>query len=142
MCEACWAEYGRPTIVNGKTEAALALVRQVYDAPMGGAGGHLHIVLDDWNIENSSIEYCQGGRSDPSWHGPPMAWTLTDVEAQCAAAFLGMTMAERASTLAKYDGFLNPQAATPEQAAKIYVVGTILDSYNEYKGNKKLEKSS
>ena len=106
MCEACWAEYGRPTIVNEKTEAALALVRQVYDALMGGAGGNLHIVLDDWNIENSSIEYCQRGHSDPAWHGPPMRWKLTDVEVQCAVAFLGMTMDERASTLAKYDGMI------------------------------------
>lgn len=106
MCEVCWESYGSPTIVNEKTEAALALVRQVYDAPRGGAGGHLHIVLDDWNIENNSIEYCQQGHSDPSWNGPPMCWPLTEVEAQCATAFLDMTLEERASTLAKFDDMI------------------------------------
>ncbi len=109
MCYGCWDEYGKPDIVNEKTEAALALVRQVYEAPRGGAGGHLHIVLDDWNLENSSIEYCQQGHSSPDWHGPPMHWELTEVEAQCAKAFLSMTMAERASTLAKYDEFFGTE---------------------------------
>ena len=104
MCECCWDEYGKPSIVNEKTEAALALVRQVYDAAGGGAGGNLHIVLDDWNIENSSIEYCQQGHSNPNWNGPPMRWELTEVEAHCATAFLDMTLKERASTLAKFDG--------------------------------------
>ncbi len=106
MCEHCWISYDRPDIVNEKTEAAVALVRQVYDAIGGGAGGNLHIVIDDWNLLDHSIEWCQGGRSDPNWHGPPMRWTLTDVEAQCAAAFLGMTLQERVSTLAQFDGMM------------------------------------
>ncbi len=108
MCEDCWNGYGRPNIVNEKTEAALVLVRQVYDAPCGGAGGNLHIVLDDWNLEKHSIEWCQGGRSDPHWQGPPMRWTLTDVEARCATAFLDMTLEERAATLAQFDGMVGP----------------------------------
>ncbi len=58
MCDGCWDEYGKPDIVNEKTEAALALVRQVYAAPRGGAGGRLHIVLDDWNLEDEHIYWC------------------------------------------------------------------------------------
>ena len=129
MCMGCWDKYGRPIIVNDKTEAALALVRQVYDVPYGGAGGHLHIVLDDWNLEDSSIEYCQRGHSDPEWLGTPMSWKLTDVEAKCAEAFLAMTMDERASCLAQYDGIQNqPEPDTePTPEVRIYVAGVVLD---------------
>ena len=98
MCEACWDEYGEPNIVNEKTQAALMLVMQVYDAVGGGAGGNLHIVLDDWNIEDDSIYYCLSGYGERSFDDIP-----TIIERACGGAFLDMTIQERASVLAKFD---------------------------------------
>lgn len=106
MCESCWEEYGKPDIVNEKTEAAAVLVQQVYDAIGGGMGGSLHIVLDDWNLEDDSINWCltQFDECKVSFEDKTFNVGLTDLEQACAAAFLGMSMEERASTLAKFDG--------------------------------------
>ncbi len=107
MCEMCWNEYGEPNIVNEKTEAALALVRAVYEAPQGGSGGNLHIVLDDWNIEDDSIYFCLGEDGEmESYFGGTYDMTPTIIERACAGAFLDMTLRERASTLAKFDGMM------------------------------------
>ena len=103
MCEACWDEYGEPNIVNEKTQAALMLVMQVYDAIGGGAGGNLHIVLDDWNIEDDSIYYCLS-QCEVVEHsfGGGFDTTPTLLERACGGAFLDMTLQERASVLAKF----------------------------------------
>ncbi len=105
MCSGCWDGYGQPTIVNEKTEAALALVRQVYDAPGGNVGGNLHIVLDDWNLETGSIEWCleQSGARRVGYNKYDA--TPTTIERACGEAFLDMTMDERASCLAKFDDY-------------------------------------
>ena len=107
MCEECWDEYGRPDIVNEKTEHALALVRQVYDAPLGGAGGRLHIVLDDWNLEDEHIYWCLSQVGEiTAWQGKKFDVTPSIIERACGGAFLDMTLQERASTLEKFDGRL------------------------------------
>lgn len=36
----------------------LPLVEAYYDKPNNGAGGNLHIVLDDGNVEDSHVEFC------------------------------------------------------------------------------------
>lgn len=57
MCAGCWAEAGSPKIDNEKTRAAAAAIDRVYE--FSGAGGNLHIVVDDWNLEDSSLEWCK-----------------------------------------------------------------------------------
>lgn len=37
-----------------------ALVNEFYGQDGNGAGGNLHIVLDDGNVENRSVEFCRG----------------------------------------------------------------------------------
>lgn len=108
MCEMCWGEYGKPDIVNEKTETALALVHQVYEAIGGGAGGNLHIVLDDWNLEDEHIYSCLSGCGEVESYfgGQKFDTTPTIIERACGGAFLDMTLRERASTLAKFDGMI------------------------------------
>lgn len=36
----------------------LPLVEEYYRKPGNGVGGNLHIVLDDYNIQNRHIEFC------------------------------------------------------------------------------------
>jgi hypothetical protein len=40
--------------------AVLPLVRALYRTPEGGSGCCLHIVLDDFNVEDSHVEFCIG----------------------------------------------------------------------------------
>lgn len=57
------------------------LVRKVYEQPHGAVGGNLHIVLDDYNVEDYWIEQCMD-----RWDGDE--FLLTDVEVECAKALL------------------------------------------------------
>jgi len=42
--------------MNEKIAAALVLIEKVYEH--SDSGGGLHVVLDDWNIEDGHVEYC------------------------------------------------------------------------------------
>jgi hypothetical protein len=103
MCEGRYEEYGRPSIVNAKTLAAAALVCKVYEFSCGG--GNLHIVLDDWNLEDDNIEFCSRQIANGGYEGRDSAEELA-VERECCDAFAAMTMDERASALALYDSYL------------------------------------
>lgn len=107
MCYGCWEEAGRPAIVNGRTVAALPLIEAVYaESEVGGA---LHIVLDDWNLEDDDVAWCASDEC-ASGQGRP----FTDAEGRCTAAFVAMTEPERASALALYEGFIAQPALVPE----------------------------
>lgn len=104
MCQNCYETAGSPQIVNENTTTAAELVKQVYK--FSCVGGNLHIVLDDWNLEDSDIEFCSkqiasGGYGDCSQE------QLT-IERQCCDAFAAMTMKERASALAIADRYFIP----------------------------------
>lgn len=58
MCINCWKESGVTPVINDKTKKAVELIQAVYDCVEGGAGGYGHIVFDDWNIDDSSIDFC------------------------------------------------------------------------------------
>lgn len=91
MCKGCWEEAGSPTIMNEKVQEAIELARIVYDT--NGAGGGLHIVLDDFNIEDSDIEWCleEGIRDNDN--------TDAETERDLAQLLLTMTLEERASAI-------------------------------------------
>lgn len=40
------------------------MIRQYYELPGNGAGGSLHVVLDDGNIDSQSIQYCRAIAAD------------------------------------------------------------------------------
>lgn len=96
MCEGCYAEYGSPTIRNEKTDAAAALIARVYE--QNCVGGNLHVQLDDWNIEDEFFD-------EFTVHHESSDAALA-VERQCFDLMKSMTLEERASALALYDGYL------------------------------------
>ena len=115
MCYGCWEEGGTPQIDNEKVRAAVALVEAVYDHSC--VGGNLHIVLDDWNIEDHSLEFCSycidhGGVMPPDQcnevhesyqaekRAHPDPPEQLAVERVCCDAFMAMTEDERLSALA------------------------------------------
>ncbi len=58
MCINCFEEENYPVIINEKVIVASVLVSRIYDINAGGVGGYAHIVVDDWNIEDHSIDFC------------------------------------------------------------------------------------
>lgn len=58
MCYECYKSAGSPTIVNDKTKKAAELINRIYEQEGCGAGGYAHIVVDDWNLDDSSIDFC------------------------------------------------------------------------------------
>jgi hypothetical protein len=55
MCQGCWNEAGRPTVLPASAGEFVALFRQLYE--IDGVGGPLHSVLDDWNLEGNIKPY-------------------------------------------------------------------------------------
>lgn len=102
MCGDCWKEYGNPKIVNPKTKEAVNLIRKVYD--FSCVGGGLHIVLDDWNLENHHLEFCRN-YIEENKDSQFSSIEQYEAEGRCLALFMEMTIDERASALALADGF-------------------------------------
>lgn len=58
MCQDCWEEYSvEPLIWIDDIPIAAELVEMLYEEPNGGAGGPLHVFLDDWNIDGVPVPY-------------------------------------------------------------------------------------
>lgn len=91
MCVHCYDAYGRPAVRSERALAAIPLIEAVFDE--NSVGGELHVVLDDWNLEDASLRL--GGLREPN-----------EAEVACLAALQDMTLAERATALAIFDGFL------------------------------------
>lgn len=109
MCQNCYEEYGSPAIINAAVREAAELVRQVFDHSV--VGGNLHIVLDDWNIEDGSLHHChkaiqniQAGYFGPHDDIDP---AQVAIERKCCDAFLKLSLDERASALALFDGYID-----------------------------------
>lgn len=88
MCQGCWTDYGRPAIDNERVRRAVAAVDALYE--WHGAGGGMHIVTDDWNVEDDSVAFC---RERIQRDGD-------ERERQCLEAVALLTVDERASALA------------------------------------------
>jgi hypothetical protein len=119
MCSGCWEDYGKPELNSPEIQYALRAVQEVYEYSC--VGGGLHIVLDDWNLEDSSVEWCAVHLESPEhWEylqrdKPDLASAQLAAERRCLALFQPLTVAERASVLARLDGFVDPP---PPQATQ------------------------
>jgi len=99
MCINCWREYGSPEIKNERVDKAIELIGKVYECH--GAGGGLHIVLDDFNIDNDSVQFCVCHINQVEYQENASPGRLK-AERECLVLLRGMTMMERASALARY----------------------------------------
>lgn len=97
MCENCWREHGSPQLDGPQIRKAVSLIKAVYSYhPTGGA---LHIVLDDWNLEDKDIAFAKRYVADYAKRGQ------REAELACFEHFCELSIAERASALAMYNGF-------------------------------------
>jgi hypothetical protein len=77
LCEAYASAGQKPRDVRDVS----ALVKHFYEKPGNGAGGSLHIVLDDGNIEDDSIAFCRKWAAD---RDDRMGVALCDVLILCS----------------------------------------------------------
>ena len=96
----CWNEYGRLDIDNEAVHAAVPLIAEVYNHHE--AGGGLHIVLDDWNLEDHFVSFCQEYIKTDAYM-ECCSQEQIDADRQCCVAFANMTIEERASALTRYE---------------------------------------
>lgn len=99
MCIDCWNDHGSPAIWNEDVRKAVELIREIYRNDE--MGNPLHVVLDDWNIEQDEfIEVYEGAGAESI----PAA--AVQAAKSLAPVFLELTVEERASALAYAHGFL------------------------------------
>lgn len=96
MCIGCWQRCGSPVINNDKIRDAVKLIEEVYF--YNGAGGNLHVQLDDWNIENEFFE-------NYKLFDASICDEQKDAEIKCFNALKLLTLEERASALSLYWGY-------------------------------------
>ena len=99
MCFGCYVEQGSPAIISERTQTAAALIAKVYE--FNEVGGALHIVVDDWNLDDSSLKWCAGHIPTSDGSDDQKA-----AETACLEALAALSVEERASALAIHDGFL------------------------------------
>jgi hypothetical protein len=134
MCYGCWEEAGKPVIDTPAVRAAAAAVEEVYQHNC--MGGNLHIVLDDWNIEDGNLEFCnqcingagvmplEGStfpahlRYNDQKRANPDPPEQLAAERKCHDLFAALTIDERASALALNDGFWQPTEANASRPGR------------------------
>jgi hypothetical protein len=111
VCLDCWDAHDSPAIDTPAVRAAARRIADVYEHSC--VGGHLHIVIDDWNLEDDDLAYCEGSIRE-NVHGDPPEQLAA--ERSALAALHGLSEAERASALALHDGFWTPREAAHDHA--------------------------
>jgi hypothetical protein len=107
MSDEDWQEYGSPTDWNPKVKRALELIRAIYEHEP--TGGPLHVILDDWNIEDGDVRLAanEGAPYTPSSFVEEDEAEEVRVAVAELVPLLGeMTVPERASALARHWGHL------------------------------------
>ena len=110
----CWDEEEHPweTITWPPFTVAMlrlaALIEPFYSLPSCGTGGPLHVVVDDYNLDAESLTFCRRNLEDPNESGYyASAWPeVHQMALEILDLMDGMSEPERATALAKGDGFL------------------------------------
>jgi hypothetical protein len=96
MCKDCWQEFGAPIIDSPAIREAARLAKALLEEfPTGGA---MHIVVDDFNIDDEDIQWCLRPENALRGH-------LETSERNFGVAFLDLSVTERASALALSEGY-------------------------------------
>lgn len=102
MCQGCWEKYDKPAIVNERTLEGARLIDGVYYYSC--VGGNAHVVVDDFNIEDCHIEACLTDGLDENIHEADADQLAA--ERACLEYLRGLSIEERASALALFDGYV------------------------------------
>lgn len=109
MCYECWQGYGSPKIVTDKILETVKAIERVYDFSL--VGGGLHIVIDDWNLEDARLDFCKEYIAKPDYD---KCREQQEVEQACLELLYSLSLDERASALAIHDEFFESTAMVDE----------------------------
>lgn len=101
MCINCWEDYKSEAVINDRVLTAKGLIDKLY--AYHEAGGNLHVVVDDWNLD--SVESCLSfinEEEDP---------IKKKIELEVYNFIVQLSETELASALAMHDGFLTKSNA-------------------------------
>lgn len=99
MCIQCHKKYGSPKILNDKIKQCAKFISDLYDYHC--CGGHLHIVVDDWNLEDNFLDSC---KKDIDKNEYNYCKEQLHIENLIYTLMKNMTIDERASMMA-YSGY-------------------------------------
>ncbi len=105
MCENCWIERGGHSIVNERTLKGAELIDELYCTPDGGAGGYAHVVTDDDNLEDHSIDFCLKSAAEDEF-SKDISEETRIASIVCLEYLKTLSFEERSSALAIYNGFV------------------------------------
>jgi hypothetical protein len=101
MCYGCWQEWGEPMIDTPAVRAAAQAIGAVYG--FSCVGGNLHVVVDDWNLDDSDLDSCADLLAENIHEGTPAQLVA---ERHCFGLLRALTEDERASALALHGGYV------------------------------------
>ena len=104
MCYNCYIEDGSPQIVNERTIKGAKLIDEIYEQHNCGSGGYAHIVVDDWNIDDESIDCCLNKRNIELFSDISMY--SRNVIDTCLRYLKELSYDERVSSMAIHSGIL------------------------------------
>lgn len=93
MCYGCYRRHGAPKIDSLRIRKVAKLVDDLYEYEI--SGGNLHVVVDDFNIEDRHLDFCSTQPCDA-------------LETEIIGEMRRLTVRERASALGIQNGFWNP----------------------------------
>lgn len=99
MCRTCWEGHDNVAIDT----PAVRLAANMIDAV--DPYGHLHIVVDDWNLEDGDLRFCE---REIEKNERRVSAREIAIEREVLAALRALTEDERASALALHEGFWKP----------------------------------
>lgn len=101
MCSECRVDYGSPKLDSLDIQTCAALIMQLYMLDNCGCGGVMHIITDDWNLEDEHLEFCreEANKLIDDYDQKDLAIRILDLMDE-------FTLDERASAMALFDGYI------------------------------------
>ena len=115
MCHSCYEAAGSPTIDNAAVREAVALIRQIYE--YNAVGANLHIVTDDYNLEDTDLEASLVGIKENLGNSTP---EQLKIETACLRALWALSPDERMSAVGLYWGDWKAAADAPGAHGRVW----------------------
>ncbi len=103
MCHECWVNAGKPREVTEMVIRAAEAIDEVYVYSF--VGGNLHVVIDDWNVDDEDLAFCRAEAIPENLHEASKEWIKK--ERECLGLLEGLTVAQRAAALALQSGYID-----------------------------------